>query len=173
VVYKPGAYRLGLNLGSSKPLKQPLRIEQDRHRTLIHQFELHPCLEAPGSASNSGFTNPADKVFIELVCKFGWRGILERRPPAFARVALQGELGNHKHFARPIGNGEVHLAVLILEDAQSGDLCREIVGVGKGVGLANAEKDENPAVNSPYCFFADAHLSAAYPLNDGAHGPIC
>jgi hypothetical protein len=64
---------------------------------------------------------------------------------------------------------QIHLAVLIFKDSQSEDFVGKVVGVGLSVGLRDSKQNEQPRPDLADHFLADAHVSAAYALDNGTH----
>jgi hypothetical protein len=56
-----------------------------------------------------------------------------------------------------------------LENPQAENFGGEIIGILLGVSLRHAEQDQETWADFPDEFVADAHLSAADALDDGAH----
>ena len=87
----------------------------------------------------------------------------------FLVFGVEGELAHHQRLAFEIGQGPVHLAVLIGKDAHLGHLSGEPVGIGFHVFCMNAEQDHHPGSAGPDHFFFHAHLGAAHPLDHSPH----
>src|SRR5438045_1926515 len=57
--------------------KRLFRIEQDRHRPVVDELDLHHLLKAAGLAAQAERANAFDKVFIELARLLRPRSIVE------------------------------------------------------------------------------------------------
>src|SRR5687768_4183276 len=75
-----------------------------------------------------------------MVSQNGLRGDAEVGPGSFARIAANGEVGNHQHSAAHIVYREGELARIVIEDAQRRDLLRQPRCDGLVVVRAYAQK---------------------------------
>ena len=88
---------------------------------------------------------------------------------ALGAVAQQGELGDHQHAAAGFRQGPVHLALVILEDAQVNDLVGQPVGINFGVAIGHAQQDHQPGADFAHHFAGHGDTGPADPLYDGFH----
>jgi len=65
-------------------------------------------------------------------------GVETRIAPA--NIAIQSELRYHQHASTGVHNRQVHLAGLVLEDAEAEDLFDKVIGIRLSVGVSNSEK---------------------------------
>ncbi len=112
---------------------------------------------------------PLHKILVQPASQLGAGRGTERRPPALAAIAVQGELRHDEQLAPKVKQGMVEFSGLVRKDAQPDNFVAEIVGLCLGVIGPNAEQD-NQAVPNP----ADAlpiyrNLGVAHPLNDRSH----
>ena len=78
-----------------------------------------------------------------VVQRFGdrsGRGGEEAGTSAGARVAVQSELRDHEHRATDVGEREIHLAGVIGEDAEPGDLVGHPDELRLGIGLREPDQ---------------------------------
>src|SRR5581483_4773851 len=146
-----------------------LRVEQDRDRALVHQFDLHHLLEPAGLAAQACIAYPHDEMFVEFPCTRRRSGVIERRPLAATDVSVERELRNHQHRALALAKVEIHLAVLIVEDAKADDLLGEVLGIGLAIALAYAEKNEQPIGDFSCHLARHRHPGTADALDNGSN----
>jgi len=77
----------------------------------------------------------------------GGRSAVERRALTAAHVAIKRELRDRKHAPTGIEHAAVHFAVAIFKDAQTGDLVRQPLGLGRCVLVSDAQQDQQPAAD--------------------------
>ena len=80
----------------------------------------------------------------ESLGHFRRRGVDEARPAALAAIAQQRELADDEHRAADFGQPAVHLAVVVVEDAQSDDLLGELPGVVVRIAAATPSSTSSP-----------------------------
>ena len=61
---------------------------------------------------------------------------------ALFAAAVQRELGDDEQLALHVLQAAVHLAVFVLEDPETGELVRQLDGLGLGVLMGHAQQDE-------------------------------
>ena len=59
-----------------------------------------------------------DEVFIQVPGPFGRCCVVETGPPALAAIAVERELRDRQHRASGIQQAAIHLARIVIEDAQ-------------------------------------------------------
>src|SRR5271157_2648456 len=122
--------------------EQLFGIEENRHWSLVDQLDLHCFLEAPGFAAQSKGAGALHEVSIQRVGEFRSSRRVERRALALAYVPKQGELRHDQHRAAELRDAAIHLSFVIFKDAQAGNFVGEIIGVGFGVVVRDAQKDQ-------------------------------
>ena len=78
---------------------------------------------------------------------FGTRSVYEAWTASLARIAVESELRHNEHFAADVCDAHVHFAVGILKYAQLGKLLSDVIGVGRSIFIAYAEKNHKPLLN--------------------------
>src|ERR1700733_14662592 len=137
-------------------------FQDDRHRTVVGQLDLHVGREAPALG--------AERFGGQLVeeCRPLWLGGGgEARPVALARVGLEGELAHGEDLA--VADRVVHAAALVGEDAQREDLLGEALGGLLAVLMADAEEDEEAGADLRDRLAVDADGRPGDALEDGSH----
>ena len=94
--------------------------------------------------------------------------VKEGRLPFFC-AGVKGELADDQHVAANIGEGVVHQSVVVVEDAQSGDLAAEPLDVFGGVGVLDAEQHDEAKADFTAHLVADGDRGFARPLDDYPH----
>src|SRR5262249_15177577 len=90
-------------------------------------------------------------------------------PTAPAGVAVEGELGDDQDVAPLLQDRSVHLAGLVVEDAQVERLVRQLVRGPLPVPLPHPEEDEEAGTDSPDRPPSHADGGSGPPLDHGAH----
>ena len=87
----------------------------------------------------------------------------------FFCAGVKGELADDQHVAANIGEGVVHQSVVVVEDAQSGDLAAEPLDVFGGVSVLDAEQHDEAKADFTAHLVADGDRGFARPLDDYPH----
>jgi hypothetical protein len=95
-----------------------LRVEQDRHRPVIEQFDRHVGAEHAGLDVDTGRAQMRCNRLVEFGCLLPARRGDERRPPDPARVAEQRELRDEQDRSADRGEIEVRRTRRVVEVAQ-------------------------------------------------------
>ncbi len=104
-------------------------------------------------------------------------GVLRQRrrgvagTPATAQVGVERELRDHQRPAADVAQREVHLAGLVGEDAQPGDLVREQPRLRLRILRADAHQHDQPRrrLQPPDDLADHAHLALCGALHDRSH----
>lgn len=150
---------------AAAPLKLLLAVEQEGHGPGVYEMYVHHGAEAARLDVCSPGAELRDEFFVEGFGDFGRGGPVERGTPALTAVAVEGELGDDEERAACICDGEVHLAVRVLEYAERQYFLREILCVYFGIVLARAEEDENPLPYPADCIAGDIDPGFFYTLD--------
>lgn len=129
-------------------------------------------------AKNAGFCRRAeraefgDEEFVKAFRRFRRGRVDESGPVAFDAIAEEGELADDERGAADLRQVEVHTAFGVVEDAERDDFFRQIADVVFVVADADAEQDEETAVDlsgnaTAFGFDRDARGSDA--LNASSH----
>src|SRR5262249_26445740 len=112
-----------------------------------------------------------DERVVRALGLFGRHRLLEARPAAAPHVAVERELAHDEERAPDVRYREVHLACIVLEDAEARDL-REYVGaLGVAVAAPDTEVDEEAALDGADDGAVDFHLRPVDPLDDRPQRP--
>ncbi len=98
------------------------------------------------------------------------RGSVERRPPATTDVTKQGELRNDQDLAPNIDHRRRHLALIVREDAEPGDLIGDVFDILVAVLSRGTEVDEQSLTNGAHRLTVDADARFVNTLDDRSHG---
>ena len=148
-------------------------VEEDGDRTIIDKIDFHVCAKAAGFDTEV-VTSP--QRFIEIIVqrsrRFGSCSTDEGRSIAFAAIGIKGKLRDTQHSATDFVEREVHLAVGILEDTQLRNFLRQHIRLFAGVGVCNADKQQEAFLNSTNGIPVNAHFGATATLNDYSHNEV-
>lgn len=154
-------------------------VEEEGYGAGVYEVDVHHGAEAAGFDAGATGAEPGDEFFVEGLGDLGRCSLVEGGAPALTAVAVEGELGDDEERAADIRDGEIHLAVGVLEYAERKNLVGEVIGVGGGIVLARAEENENPLSYTADGFAANFNFRFFYTLDYSAHGlylvciPVC
>src|SRR5262249_49851328 len=105
---------------------------------------------------NALHASRGNEGLVEPLGQLRGRGLDEAWPAALAAVAQQRELAHDQE--RPVGVGkrEIHLALGIVEDAKLDRLVGELLSVGLGVALLDAEQYDQAATDLAHDLIIDS-----------------
>src|SRR5262245_14616892 len=95
-----------------------LTLEEQGHRAIVHQLEMHVFLEPAGFDGHRSGTKMADEGVEEARCLLRWRRLGEARAAALAGVAVEGEVRHRQQGAATFAQALVEGAFGIGEDAE-------------------------------------------------------
>ena len=117
----------------------------------------------------------AAESFAEVVDQraglLGRRGVGEPGPPATTQVGVQRELAHEQHVATDVADGQVGLAVGVLEAAQDHHFFGQLLGDRLGVAVAHPEQDQPPTPDPAYRLAVDVDVGIQHSLQNRAHKP--
>src|SRR6266511_89742 len=148
-----------------------LSIEDDRHRALVDELDLHAGAE---DATLDVHALGAERVAEALVEQNGCvrrSGAGKARPVALTRVRDQRELADHEGAPAGVQETSVELARFVLEDAEPGDLSGQAVCIGFRVRARDAEQNEEPGADLTDGGPLHRHASAGDALTHRPHRP--
>jgi hypothetical protein len=146
-----------------------LAVQNDGHRTIINQFNLHGGLKNSFCRMN---VLPAKQFYylkIRLSGLFGVGSANEGRTPPFSTIGVKGELRNHEDGPADILNREIHLAGSILKYSQGRNFLGNITGIGFLVIYANAEQHKQSLTDFCNGVTRNSNPGTLYPLNHRPH----
>lgn len=117
-----------------------LSFEEYGHWTIVGDLDQHMGAEFSPLGWDAQFFEQDRETFHQ---GFGdrWGGrIGEGGTATFTCVSVQGELRDNDRAPADFAQGAVHLTVLVLEDAQIGDLVRQVAGLVFAIGGTNANQ---------------------------------
>lgn len=145
------------------------RIEQESHRAAVVQLDFHVLLKASGCDIDCHATQFCNESPIELIGLLGASGPDEAGTSPFRAVSQKSELADDEDSAADLLDREIHLAVMVLEDAESGDFLRKGDAVGVGVIDFDSEKHEQAGGDFAGDFLGDGDLGSGDTLNNCSH----
>jgi hypothetical protein len=114
-------------------------------------------------------TRKLDEVVVKGLGPVGRHRELEARTPAPPHVAIESELADDEKRSVDVGEGEVHLALVVLEDAKPDDLVDQAACLGVGVTLSDADECNEAFSDLPDDLARHLDLRGAHTLDDRAH----
>src|SRR6267142_2489159 len=155
------------SMGSSEQL---LRVQQQRHRTLIDDAHLHGGPKHPFPDLHAARPHLLAELRVERLGHLRPGGIDETRPGPLPGISEQRELRDGQHPSADIQQGSIHLPLLVLEHAQVAHLVRQPPRILVGISLPDPDEHAKPLPHGTSHLAADQHRSLAHPLHDGPHG---
>src|SRR5918995_3314509 len=151
-----------------RPSRAPA-IEQDGHRTVVHETDLHYRLELTGRDRRALASQQVDQVLVGGF-RLGRRsGCEKRRAPALTAVREQRELRDREYCPTDVTQREVDAALGILEDAQVANFPRDVVGVAGTVPLFDAHERDDAAPDRANLTILYRDPSTGDALQDCSH----
>ena len=145
-------------------------IEGKGNRTIIDQVDFHVGAKLTGGHRLFEVVFEAtNEVFIEWDGRFGPRSMNEAGTRAFFVFRVQGELAHHQGFSLNIQDGEIHLPIVIGEDAQCSDLSREPFGVALGVVGVHTQQNHEALSTRANHVAVNADFSSTDPVYHCPH----
>src|SRR5439155_21062681 len=114
--------------------------DDNRHRPVVHELDLHPRAEYSAANGNAERGELGAEMLIHRLRLLGRGGIAEARAVALLRVGDEGELRYDERRAAGVEQAAIEAAFVVREDAQARDLARETFCVGGFVAARNAEQ---------------------------------
>jgi hypothetical protein len=119
-----------------------LSLQDNGDGTIVRERNVHHRSERTGLyGPDARCAQLLAEVIKEHFCFFGWSGGDEAGALAFAGIGEEGELRDGEYFAPGFLDPEVHLALIVGEDAQTRNLLSEPVGLGLPVTLRNPDEE--------------------------------
>ena len=109
------------------------------------------------------------EIPIELQRLRSGRGVGKGGPVAFSAVGVERELRHYQNFPAMLQQGTIHLAMLVREHTQSGNLAGEEFRLRFRIVLADAQKHAESGSDGTDDLPTSNRASFAYPLNQGTH----
>ena len=144
-------------------------IQQDRHRSVVDQVDLHFGLKLSGFDRNAVSPQFGDKFFIEPLGFGRFCSLYKRRPSSLSAIAVKGKLRDHQHPATHFFKGQIELSGGIFKDSKLWKLGSEIGNVFFFVAPANTYEDKEPLADLACDSAPDVDRSRFYPLDDSPH----
>ena len=69
-------------------------------------------------------------------------GVIERRTPALANITIERELGDDQNAAADLGDGTIHLAFVVFENAQADYLVGKVFNIDGCILFRDPEKHQ-------------------------------
>ena len=129
-------------------------------------------MEAPNSPVSTATPCAAQGTDERLVERLGLRAperALETGPAAAREIRAESELGDDEDASAHVGEGEIHLPRLVVEDTQTGDLARGLFGEPGGVSGLRTEEHQESSTDLAHDAPVDAHRGARDTLDDELH----
>jgi hypothetical protein len=127
--------------------------------------------ELPATARHTGVSDGLDKPLQQRLGELRWRRTNERRTPPLSRIPQQRELAHHKDFSPDIGNGAVHLPVIIGEDPQLDELASQRYHLSIAIAGGHPHQHGEAIGDLAYRFPIHPDRSPADSLHHCSHEP--
>src|SRR5439155_20451412 len=150
-------------------LERLLRVEEDGHRPVIHELDLHHGLEYAFAHLEAARAQDIDEGTIKRF------GLVRRRrgdvagPAPASCVSMERELGHDHDGAIRLFDRTVHHAGVVGEDPELCHLVREPRYVGLLVIASDTQQHEQPGPDRGDFHPVDGDRGARDPLNNRAH----
>ena len=109
-------------------------LEDDRHRPVVHELDLHPRAEDAGLHPDAEVAQRLDEAVDERRSDLGRRGIREARPLALARIREERELAHDERLVARVEQRSVEAPGLVREDPETRDLRRKTLNRRRAKG---------------------------------------
>jgi len=146
-----------------------LGIKEKRHRTIVHELDLHYGPEAPGFHANTEGAQSFEECFVEGLSVFGNCRPLITRAPAFAAITIKGELGDAQQRSARFEQAAIHPTLLVVENPQIHYLFRQELSAFLRVALAYSHEGHESLPDSSYHFAGYADFGPANSLHNCTH----
>src|SRR4051812_6790832 len=147
-------------------------VEQQRHRAFVDDAHPHGGPKDAFRQLNAALPDEAAEFRVERLGHLGARRFGESRPVPLAGVSEQRELRDREHGAAHVEDRAVHLALVVLEDAQVHDLAGEPARILLRVAFTDAQQDAEAQADGAFLDAVDRDGSLADPLHHRAHAAI-
>ena len=129
------------SLNNLAGLYRGLNLDPDRHRPVVDQMHLHVGAEPAGFDRDTAGTKGLGEGQIQPLAILGGGGSGKPRSVPARGVRRQGELADHQRRAANVQHRAVHLARLVLENADLRHLVSQLLGLRPGIALHGANQD--------------------------------
>ena len=147
-----------------------LAVDGEGDGAVVDEGDFHVCAELAGFHRLAKLAfQCGDELFVQRDSDLRLGGAGEGGAVAFLGAGVKGELADHQHAAADLGERAVHQAIVVVKDAQPGDLAAEPLDVLGGVGVLNAEKHDEALANAATHLAADGDGGFARSLDDCPH----
>lgn len=148
-----------------------LGVEEEGDGAVVDEGDLHSGAEtAGGDGPVEVRVEAGDHRLVEGDGAIGVGGAMPAGAGAFFGAGEEGELADQENPTAAVEDAAVHDAGVVVEEAEVDDLRSEPVDVVGGIGLLDAEKDEEAGGDGAGDFIFDGDGGGADSLEDGAHG---
>lgn len=144
-------------------------VDDDGDRALIGEGDVHVGAELAGGDFDAELAGFFDKLVDHFCRGGGFHGADETGAASFSGVAVECELGDDEESSLNVEEGEVHLVVLVGEDAQVDGFFEDVLQIGGGIALPYSEQDEESCSDLADGLVVDHDRGMGDALKDGAH----
>jgi len=149
--------------------EQFVGVEQDGDRPVIHNLNRHVRLEDARFDRHAERPESAHKLLVERLTFLGPGRFQEAWPTLGTRVAVKRELRHQQDGTPGIGEREIHLAMLVVEDPKVDDFLRKRGGRTRLILAPDGHEHSKPRADLARDLILDNDPRTADPLNDGSH----
>jgi len=110
---------------------------------------VHVCGEEALFDFDAAACNQLGDFFVELVCEVWFGGSFEAWSATLAAISVKRKIAHEQYRPADVGDTAIHLAGLIGEDTKADELFGHEVCVFGGVGVSDAEIDEQSVADFP------------------------
>ena len=145
------------------------RIQNQCHRTVIRQLDLHVRTEPPFGHGNPQCPQSIGKRDDQRLGHFGSCGVDEAGPTTFLAIGIEREIGDDENASVHILHRTIHFSRIVFERPQIGDLVCEPFGIRSGIAHGDADKSQPTSLNLADRFARNFYAGTGCPLEDDSH----
>ena len=114
-----------------------------------------------------------DKMIVQLPGLIGGRRVIETGPAALAAIAVKRELRDRQHRAAGIQQAAIHLAGIIVKDAQVNDFAGQEFRVRRVIRAGNPQQYQHTRADFPPNGSLHLNLRVSNTLDHRTHTGEC
>jgi len=156
-------------LGQATPSARGLEVENQRHRSVVDQLDLHHGTEASLLDRHFELAQTSRQGLDEGRGDFRARGADERRAAALVERRDQRELRDQEDGSPRRGEIEIQVPLVVAQDAQRGDLLRRGDRLPGPVARFDTGQHQEPTADRRDALAIDLDRGTGHALQDESH----